>query len=219
MGLSDWLVSSFGGDAFLWVIYWQVLELLSLMLFKRRNNSSLLEKVRVFLWPRRSWSRSVNYVMLRVNRLSGSAHTIALGCAAGIFVSFSPFMGLHFLIAALIAYVIGGNLLASALGTFFGNPITFPFIWASAYKFGHWILGNEITAFRVGDLLDTFSKGLLFVINNAYEVYILPMMLGGAPLGFITAFFGYFIIRNLVEKYQKARADRLAKRAGEITVS
>lgn len=183
------------------------------MLFKRRDESSILEKIRVFLWPRRSWARSVNYILLRVNRLSGSAHTIALGCAAGIFVSFTPFMGFHFIIAGTIAYIIGGNLLASALGTFFGNPLTFPFIWASAYKLGHWILGNEIHAFRVSELLATFSKGLLYAINNAYEIYILPMALGGAPLGFITAFFSYFIIRNLVEKYQKARAARLAQKA------
>lgn len=183
------------------------------MLFKRRDNTPLWEKLRVFMWPRRSWARSVNYVMLRVNRLSGSAHTIALGCAAGIFVSFTPFMGFHFIIAALIAFVIGGNLLASALGTFFGNPLTFPFIWASAYKFGHWILGHEIKPFRVADLLETFSHGLMHAIDNAFDAYILPMFLGGAPLGFVTAFFGYFIIRHIVEKYQKARAARLAKRA------
>lgn len=186
------------------------------MLFKRRDKAPLSERLWVFLWPRRSWSRSINYVLLRVNRLSGSAHTIALGCAAGIFVSFTPFMGFHFIVAGTIAYLIGGNLLASALGTFFGNPLTFPLIWASAYKFGHWILGNDPGAFRVGDLLDTFSKGFFYALDNAFEIYIKPMSIGGAPLGFITAFFGYFIIRHLVEKYQKARASRLAERAGMV---
>lgn len=184
------------------------------MLFKRRDQAPLKERLWVFLWPRRSWSRSINYVLLRVNRLSGSAHTIALGCAVGIFVSFTPLMGFHFLVAATLAYVVGGNMLASALGTFFGNPITFPFIWASAYKFGHWILGNDASSFRVRDLLNTFSNGFFYALDNAYAVYIKPMMIGGAPLGFVTAFFGYFIIRNLVEKYQQARAVRLARRAG-----
>ena len=189
------------------------------MLFKRRNKASWFENLRIFLWPRRSWSRSVNYVLLRINRLSGSAHTIALGCAVGIFVSFTPFMGFHFLVAGFLAYLVGGNLLASALGTFFGNPITFPFIWASAFKFGHWILGNQVGTFKVGELLDVFSQGLFYAINNAYEMYIKPMFIGGAPLGFIVAFFGYFIIRNLVEKYQKARAQRLAKRASQMATS
>lgn len=189
------------------------------MLFKRRDRASIAENVRIFLWPRRSWVRSVNYIMLRVNRLNGSAHTIALGFAVGIFVSFTPFMGLHFLVAAAIAYMVGGNMLASALGTFFGNPLTFPFIWASAYQFGHWILGNEFDEFRVSELLSVFSSGFFHAMNNAFEQYIKPMTLGGAPLGFIVAFFCYFIIRHLVEKYQKSRARRLAERAGRMAVS
>ena len=186
------------------------------MLFKRRDKASILENIRIFLWPRRSWARSVNYVLLRVNRLSGSAHAIALGCAVGIFVSYTPIMGFHFLAAATLAYLVGGNLLASALGTFFGNPITFPFIWASAYKFGHWILGNEVDEFRVAGLLDAFSNGIIHALDNAYEIYIKPMMIGGIPLGFACGFFGYFIIRKIVENYQSRRVELIAARAREV---
>lgn len=189
------------------------------MLFKRRDKPSILESTRIFLWPRRSWARSVNYVLLRVNRLSGSAHAIALGCAIGIFVSYLPIMGFHFIAAATIAYLLGGNMLASALGTFFGNPLTFPFIWASAYKFGHWILGNEADEFRVGDLLDTFSNGIVYAIDNTYEIYFKPMMIGGIPAGFVFGFFGYFIIRKLVENYQNRRVELLAARAREVMQS
>jgi len=186
------------------------------MLFKRRDKASILENIRIFLWPRRSWARSVNYVLLRVNRLSGSAHAIALGCAVGIFVSYTPIMGFHFLAAATLAYLVGGNLLASALGTFFGNPITFPFIWASAYKFGHWILGNEVDEFRVAGLLDAFSNGIIHALDNAYEIYIKPMMIGGIPLGFVCGFFGYFIIRKIVENYQSRRVELITARAREV---
>ncbi len=186
------------------------------MLFKRRDKASILENIRIFLWPRRSWARSVNYVLLRVNRLSGSAHAIALGCAVGIFVSYTPIMGFHFLAAATLAYLVGGNLLASALGTFFGNPITFPFIWASAYKFGHWILGNEVDEFRVAGLLDAFSNGIIHALDNAYEIYIKPMMIGGIPLGFVCGFFGYFIIRKIVENYQNRRVELITARAREV---
>ena len=35
------------------------------MLFKRRQTESLLERVRVHLWPRRSWSRSWRYIIYR----------------------------------------------------------------------------------------------------------------------------------------------------------
>jgi uncharacterized protein (DUF2062 family) len=40
------------------------------MLFRRRESESLLERLRVHLWPRRSWSRSTRYVLYRLRRLS-----------------------------------------------------------------------------------------------------------------------------------------------------
>ena len=48
------------------------------MLFRRREAESWLERVRVHLWPRRSFSRSGRYVVYRLRRLSESP---ARGCA------------------------------------------------------------------------------------------------------------------------------------------
>ena len=42
------------------------------MLFKRRQTESLLERVRVHLWPRRSWNRSGRYIVYRLRRLSAT---------------------------------------------------------------------------------------------------------------------------------------------------
>ena len=61
------------------------------------------------------------------------------------------------LIAALIAWVFGGNIIASAVGTWAGNPISFPFIWLTTFNIGHLILGTEDKA---GDLPE-LSLGLL----------------------------------------------------------
>ena len=49
------------------------------MLFRRRETESWAERLRVHLWPRRSWSRSSRYVLYRLRRLSASPHAIALG--------------------------------------------------------------------------------------------------------------------------------------------
>ena len=54
---------------------------------------------------------------------------------------------MHLLIAALIAWIFGGNI-APAVGTG-GNPISFPFIWLTTFNLGHLILGTEDKA---GDL-------------------------------------------------------------------
>ncbi|MEO1399345.1 MAG: DUF2062 domain-containing protein, partial [Pseudomonadota bacterium] len=127
------------------------------MLLKRRKPAGFLEILRVSLWPRRSWVRSGRYVTKRILRLTASPHAIAAGVAVGAFTSFTPFMGLHFLLAAVLAWVLRGNLIASALGTFFGNPLTFPFIWAGAYKAGHFVLGSvaESDAPALGQAMKT----------------------------------------------------------------
>ena len=113
------------------------------MLFGRKKPITWGETIRVSLWPRRSWARSAKYVSKRVLRLTASPHAISAGVAAGVFASFTPLLGLHFLIAFVVAYIIAGNFLAAASGTFFGNPITFPFIWASTYNLGSFVLSGE----------------------------------------------------------------------------
>ena len=86
------------------------------MLFKRRQTESLLERVRVHLWPRRSWNRSGRYIVYRLRRLSATPHAIALGFAAGAFAAVTPYIGTHMVMAALLAWIIGGSVVASVLG-------------------------------------------------------------------------------------------------------
>ena len=134
------------------------------MLFRRRIPPGIGEKFRVWMWPRRSWARSGLYVSKRISRLTGSPHTIAAGVAAGVFASFTPFMGFHFLLAFALAYVLAGNMIAAALGTFVGNPLTFPFIWASTFSFGRTLLGEtakvEAPFNQLGEIMKDAGEAL-----------------------------------------------------------
>ena len=76
------------------------------------------DRVLSWLWPRRGWKRAMDYVRHRVSRLSGSPHSVALGFAVGVFASFTPFMGFHFMIGFLARLLLRGSLIASAFGTF-----------------------------------------------------------------------------------------------------
>ena len=90
------------------------------MLFRRREAESLLERMRVHLWPRRSWSRSSRYVIYRLRRLSDTPHAVALGFAVGVFTAVTPFLGAHMAMAALFAWVIGGSVVAHIWRSVFG---------------------------------------------------------------------------------------------------
>ena len=99
------------------------------------------QRFRVHLWPRRSFGRSGQYFWKRILRLRATPHAIAAGVAAGVFAAFLPFLGLHILIAAALAWLLRGNMLAAALGTAaVGNPLTFPLIWAATYAGGRFLL-------------------------------------------------------------------------------
>lgn len=182
------------------------------MLFKRRNKPSHLERLRVAVWPRHSFARSARYFSKRVLRLTASPHAIALGFAAGAFASFTPFIGLHFILSFVIAFIIGGNMIAAALGTAVGNPLTFPLIWATTYKVGTLIAYGEAKTLSTGDMSQHLGGSLLEKSLDAILPLIKPMVIGSVPLGLVAGFVFYFIVLYSVRAYQRARRHRLEMR-------
>ena len=184
------------------------------MLFRRREQPAWTERVRVAVWPRRSFSRSLRYVMLRVKRTNGSPHTIAIGFAAGVFVACTPYLGAQVISAAVIAYCLGGSLLASFLGTFFGNPLTYPLIWAATYKLGI-VLLREPDRFdgplvrqgllRLKTALVRGSPDLLSSSSDFLLPLLKPMSIGAVPLGALAAAACYCMVRRGVLAYQSRR--------------
>lgn len=182
------------------------------MLFRRRTPPHWLERLRVALWPRHSFARSAKYFFKRVLRLSASPHAVAAGFAVGAFVSCTPFMGFHFIISVFLAFFVGGNALAAMLGTSFGNPLTFPFIWASTFEVGSLILG------RGGESFDgkAFKHGLMEGSLDILWPIIKPMLVGAMPIGFVVGIIFYFLIFKLVKAYQARRIARFSERIEEL---
>ena len=173
------------------------------MLFRRREPQDFWTRVRVALWPRVSWSRSAQYFRKRVLRLQGSPHAIALGVAIGVATAFQPFLGFHILIALGIAFLVGGNLVAAALGTAFLNPLTAPFIWAATYKIGHMIVGGA--RFRAGPPMGVAARSF-----HVIWPVIKPMIVGAIPLGIVAGAIFYVIVISATRGFRSMRRERLA---------
>ena len=150
--------------------------------------------------------------------------------SCGIFASFTPLFGLHFLIAGLLSYVLRANVLASLIGTFIGNPLTFPIITVFNIKLGEWILGsNEYSSGDGGKIFEGFLDFIFLIYKSLftegsigensvprmneflYGVFI-PYSLGGLILGILIAIISYFLLRPLVSTYQKKRDSLKARR-------
>ncbi len=199
------------------------------MLFSRRVPPDWREKLRIWLWPRRSWSRSARYVTKRILRLTGSPHAISAGVAAGVFASFSPFMGFHFITAFLVAYIIAGNLLAAAMGTFFGNPISFPFIWASTYSTGNLILhrkaddhdgaGQSLSSLEFGNFWEHGFSSIYEQLVNIWNPVVKPMLVGSIPVGVSVSIVVYILTRWMAVKFRDRRQRKIARKAAQLKIA
>jgi uncharacterized protein (DUF2062 family) len=185
-------------------------------MFRRRNKREWFHNIREFLWPQMGWWRATRYVAHRVARLPGSPYSIAAGFACGAAISFTPFVGLHFVLAALLAWVIRANILASAIGTAVGNPWTFPFIWVWIYHLGNFLLGRQVS--ELPEIEYTFRFFVDFILERFFDIFI-PCLVGGIPTAIVVWLVFYWPLKALVSAYQKRRVEKRANRRQEINGS
>jgi len=146
-----------------------------------------------------------------MQRLPDSANSIALGFACGVYASFTPFFGFHFVIAAALAWAFRANLYASAVGTFFGNPITFGFIMWSSLTVGEAIMGIDTTLAEQLKVLGFLDKVILLLQN--IPTLVVPYFVGGLIPGVTCAVICYFLLVPVVKAYQQRRRKRMMERA------
>lgn len=185
-------------------------------MFKRRQKPTFKKRMKRMLWPEGGWKRYLHYMLLRLNRLSGTPKTIAAGVACGAAISFTPFVGFHLILAAVTAFIVRGNIVASAIGTIVGNPWTFPFIWVSVLYTGRVILGQTgegrvefVPIFeKAFHALMTFDFRLL--ASDVWPV-IWPMIVGCIPYYIITWVISYYLVKKALDKIEASRKNKTNK--------
>ncbi|NOD65304.1 MULTISPECIES: DUF2062 domain-containing protein [unclassified Ruegeria] len=203
------------------------------MVFKRRDRRSAVQVASEFVYPRGGWTRAFHYVKHRVRRLPDTPDRIARGIGAGVFAAFTPFYGLHFLVAAIGARLIKGNILAALSGTFFGNPLTYVPIGVICLQTGHFLLGTKYEegdtqglmgkfADAIGDLKNNFLA--LFTdrvadwrgLDQFYDDVFFPYMIGGIIPGIVAGVICYYLSLPLILTYQQRRRARIKAKFEEI---
>ena len=185
-------------------------------MFNRRNKLSFGSKISGILWPTAGFRRAGRYLLHRLSRLPGTPYALAGGFACGAAASFTPFVGLHFILAALIAWVTRANILASAIGTAVGNPWTLPFIWIWIHSLGNWMgvssSGINVTELNFpqlfGQLAETLLNGNFSSVIDIAGPVLWPMFVGGIPTAIVVWILFYFPLRRIVESYQQRRIER-----------
>lgn len=202
-------------------------------MFKRRDRRTFWQAIMHMVWPKGGWIRSIGYMKHRLRRLPDTPEKIARGVWAGVFASFTPFFGFHLILAWLLARVLRGNVPASLLGTFFGNPVTYVPIAVGAISTGHFLLGSRPVRHVKHGLGDMFSGAWLDLWHNFqaiftsaktdwtqlklfYDDIFLPFMIGGLITGVIGATLMYMVTLPLVTAYQNSRRKRLRAKLEQL---
>jgi len=202
-------------------------------MFKRRDRLPIWRTILQALWPKGGWGRAALYVKHRLRRLPDTPRKISRGILAGVFTTFTPFYGLHFFVAMLVAYLMRGNIMAALLGTFFGNPLTYVPIAVVSLNLGHFMLGTEMRGevdeglfgkfFRAGE--DLFWNTWYAITGQPvdwmataifWNDVFFPWLVGGIIPGIFTGIAAYTICLPLIEAYQKRRRGRIKKKLEEI---
>ncbi|WP_455479752.1 DUF2062 domain-containing protein [Bartonella sp. B23] len=188
------------------------------MLFRRKKPIDFVKRIRLWLWPRRSFSRSFSYIRKRVLRISATPHQVALGFAIGIFLACSPLFGMHIVLAIFFSWLFRANFAASIIGTVFSNPLTFLLIVMADYKVGYFCLSlfsnvNEISLSQIRVLFNGLTlSNVSLLFKGTWDSIMRPMILGGTILGFIFGSLSYVGVYRAIVRFQQKRYQKIIKK-------
>lgn len=125
---------------------------------------------------------------------------IAAGFAVGVFISFTPFFGLHTPIAIAAAFLLRLNKVTCITGAWVNTPLTMVPVLGISYKLGRLLRGHTVKEFN--------PPGLEW---HYLEKHAVSLLLGSSILGFVAAVIAYFACYYLVVRFRSrdaVQADR-----------
>jgi uncharacterized protein (DUF2062 family) len=134
----------------------------------------------------------------------------ALAFSIGVFIAFSPFLGLHTILATLIAFLFRFNKVAIYTGTFVNNPFftLVPIIIAS-YAVGAFLLGRPLRIPEQG--VELLKDPHLFtgayyrrIFFESWNV-VWPFAVGGLVLSVVCSLLAYPLTLRALRAYRAAK--------------
>lgn len=145
-------------------------------------------------------NKRIRQYLRRLLSLEDTPERIAKAFALGVFITFSPLVGLHTLLALAIAFLFGLNRVAVLLGLFINNPWTLvPFYTASTY------VGGAIIGFPGMEAMPQFGWNQFFSHSFWLQLFhqwpiLMPMALGSTIISVMLAFLSYAIALRLIKR-------------------
>jgi uncharacterized protein (DUF2062 family) len=134
----------------------------------------------------------------------------ALAFSIGVFIAFSPFLGLHTIMATFIAFVFKFNKIAIYTGTFLNNPpLTLVPIIIASYAVGAFFLGKPLEIPAEG--LELLKNPRIFSGDYYRRLFVEsltilePFALGGMILSVVCSVLAYPITLRALRAYRRRK--------------
>jgi uncharacterized protein (DUF2062 family) len=149
---------------------------------------------------KRSLRRYLRALLVLDEPLERTAGTYALG----VFLGFSPLVGMHTLIALAITFLFRVNRLAILLGVYTNTPWTYPATLTVGTALGMWIL-------RIDAAVPTLPKEAFWtgrarevLLGNVWEL-LAPFLVGNFLLAAAASLTAFVVSKSLLGRYRARR--------------
>jgi uncharacterized protein (DUF2062 family) len=141
---------------------------------------------------------------------------LAAGMAVGVFIGFTPFYGLHTLLALAAASVFRLNKVATITGAWINLPWFAPFVYGFCLRLGEAVLTGDWSSFSLASVQGLAlylraspreTAGTLYrVVWDMLFVASKPLFVGTTIVGILLAVVAYFITLEAVRDVRRLRA-------------
>jgi len=147
----------------------------------------------------------------RLLALDDPPERTALAFSIGVFVAFSPFLGLHTILATSIAFIFRFNKLAIYSGTFINNPfLTLVPIIIASYAIGAFLLGRPLRISPEG--VDILKNPHLLTVDYYRKLFreswqiVWPFTIGATVLSAVCSLITYPVTLWLLRAHRRRKA-------------
>jgi uncharacterized protein len=170
------------------------------------------------------WQQAKRFIKLRILHVSDSPHKIAMGVAIGLFIAWTPALGIHMILVLALCALLRANKIAGLASTWVCNPFTFGVVYIPSYFVGRavvdfWRGSPGINRAEVEQLLHEMSSlGSIFTDfhraafwRESFDILVkigLELWIGCLIVGLIMAVAGYFLTRGFIVWHRRRNPRR-----------
>jgi uncharacterized protein (DUF2062 family) len=163
-----------------------------------------------------AWTRLKRLFYERIVRpilfTQDTARSKAGGVALGMFIAFTPTVGIQMPIAFVAATVLGVNIPLAVAMVWLTNPLTVPPVYFSEYCVGTWLLGIDTIAsksefWHQWEEISVQYPGYLERMRHLAQAILGPLLVGSLLVALILALVSYPLTFWICQRTERRRAE------------